>query len=270
LNIYALFGNPVAQSLSPLMHNAALKEMGLDVAYVPLCIRNLPYAVYGLRGMDIRGASVTIPFKTEIMDYLDDVDEEALRIGAVNTIVNNDGRLTGHNTDWRGLIHSLKERMEINGKRVIILGAGGTARAALYGIVREGGRPVVVNRTRGKGMTLAQDWGCPFCAFDELDKIEADVLINTTSVGMIPHRDDSPVAGQILKRFSWVMDVIYNPVKTTLLKTAEEAGCRTISGVEMLVHQGAEQLALWTGREPPRVLMRQVVEEKLRQLNELK
>ena len=122
--VYALFGNPVAQSLSPLMHNAALKEMGLPGMYTPLCVRNLSLAVQGLRGLDIRGVSVTLPFKTEIMNYLDDVDDEALRIGAVNTLVNRDGRLTGHNTDWRGLIRSMKEQMEVKGKTVVILGCG--------------------------------------------------------------------------------------------------------------------------------------------------
>jgi len=257
--IYALFGNPVDQSLSPLMHNAALKEMGLPGHYVPLCVRHLPSAVQGLRGMDIRGVSVTIPFKSEIMEYLDDLDDEALRIGAVNTIVNDDGRLTGHNTDWRGLIHSLKEQVEMEGKTVVILGAGGTARAALYGIVRQGGHPVIVNRTEGKGRELAQDWGCPYESLKNIGKIKADILINTTPVGMFPNTDEKPVEDGVLARFPWVVDVIYNPLKTSLLKAAETAGCRTLSGLDMFVYQGAEQIRLWTGQEPPRALMRQVV-----------
>ena len=257
--IYALFGNPVDQSLSPLMHNAALKEMGLPGHYVPLCVNHLPSAVQGLRGMDIRGVSVTIPFKSEIMEYLDDLDDEALRIGAVNTIVNDDGRLTGHNTDWRGLIHSLKEQVEMEGKTVVILGAGGTARAALYGIVRQGGHPVIVNRTEGKGRELAQDWGCPYESLKNIGKIKADILINTTPVGMFPNTDEKPVEDGVLARFPWVVDVIYNPLKTSLLKAAETAGCRTLSGLDMFVYQGAEQIRLWTGQEPPRALMRQVV-----------
>jgi shikimate dehydrogenase len=261
--IYALFGNPVDQSLSPLMHNTALKEMGLPGHYVPLCVRHLHSAVQGLRGMDIRGVSVTIPFKSEILEYLDDLDDEALRIGAVNTIVNDDGRLTGHNTDWRGLIHSLKEQVEIERKTVVILGAGGTARAALYGIVRQGGHPVIVNRTEGKSRELAQDWDCPYESLKNIRKIKADILINTTPVGMFPHTDEKPVADGVLACFPWVVDVIYNPLKTSLLKAAEAAGCRTLSGLDMFVYQGAEQIRLWTGQEPPRAMMRQVVLDRL-------
>jgi shikimate dehydrogenase len=261
--VYALFGNPVAQSLSPLMHNTALKEMGLPGMYTPLCVRNLPLAVQGLRGLDIRGVSVTLPFKTEIMNYLDDVDDEALRIGAVNTLVNRDGRLTGHNTDWRGLIRSMKEQMEVKGKTVVILGAGGTARAALYGVVKAGGHPVIINRTKGKARALAQDWECPYESLKNVGKIKADILINTTPVGMFPQDAESPVAGNVLQQFSWVVDVIYNPLKTKLLKEAEKAGCRTLFGLNMFVHQGAEQIRLWTGQEPPRALMRHVVLDRL-------
>ncbi|MBA4396465.1 MAG: shikimate dehydrogenase [Syntrophus sp. (in: bacteria)] len=261
--IYALFGNPVAQSLSPLMHNAALKAMGLAGCYVPLCIRHLPGAVQGLRGMDIRGVSVTIPFKSEIMEYLDDLDDEALRIGAVNTVVNDNGRLTGHNTDWHGLTRSLKEQVEVEGKTIVILGAGGTARAALYGVVKEGGHPVIVNRTDGKGRELAQDWGCPYAALKNIGKIKANILINTTPIGMFPHTDEKLVKEGVLARYDLVVDVIYNPLETSLLKAAVAAGCRTLSGLDMFVYQGAEQLRLWTGQEPPRALMRQVVLEHL-------
>lgn len=263
MRIFALFGNPVAQSLSPLMHNAALKEMGLSGHYVPLCVRCLPSAVQGLRGMDIRGVSVTIPFKTDILEYLDDLDDEALRIGAVNTVVNDNGRLSGHNTDWRGLISSITEHIEIEGKKVVVLGAGGTARAALYGVVREGGHPVIVNRNERKGRELAQDWDCPYESLRNIGKIEADILINTTPVGMWPNTADTPVDGGALKRFDMVMDVIYNPIKTRLLKAAEAAGCRTLSGLDMFVNQGAEQIRLWTGSSPPRVRMRQVVLDHL-------
>jgi shikimate dehydrogenase len=263
LKVYALFGNPVAQSLSPLMHNAALNAMGLPGMYVPFQVQNLPLAVQGLRGLDIEGVSVTLPFKTEIMDYLDDVDDEALRIGAVNTLICRDGRLTGHNTDWRGLIRSMKEQFEIKGKTVVILGAGGTARAALYGVVKEGGHPVIVNRTKGKARVLAQDWECPYESLKNVGKIKADILINTTPVGMFPREAESPIARDVLENFSRVVDVIYNPMKTKLLQDADRAGCRTLSGLDMFVHQGAEQLRLWTGQEPPRALMRQVVLDRL-------
>lgn len=263
MTVYALFGNPVSHSLSPLMHTAALKEMGLCGHYVPLCVRNLPGAVQGLRAMDIRGASVTLPFKSDIMEYLDDLDDEALRIGAVNTIVNDNGRLTGHNTDWRGLVLSLTEHFEMEGKTVMILGAGGTARAALYGVIRKGAHPVIVNRTEGKGRELARDWGCPYASIKNMGKIKADVLINTTPVGMFPHIDETPPEGGALNRFAWVVDVIYNPLKTSLLRAAEQSGCRTLSGLDMFVYQGAEQIRIWTGKEPPLALMRQVVRDHL-------
>lgn len=257
--IFALFGNPVAQSLSPLMHNAALKEMGLPGCYVPLGVRHLPSAVQGLRGMDIRGVSITIPFKSEVMEYLDELDDEALRIGAVNTIVNDHGRLTGCNTDWLGLIRSLSEQVDITGKTVVILGAGGTARAALYGVIRQGGQPIITNRTDEKGRELAGDWGCPYESLKNIGKIGADILINTTPVGMFPHTEEKPVQEDILARFSWVVDVIYNPLKTSLLKAAENAGSRTLSGLDMFIYQGAQQIRIWTGREPPEARMRQVV-----------
>jgi shikimate dehydrogenase len=263
MRIYALFGNPVDQSLSPRMHNAAFRQMGLCGCYVPLCVRNLPSAVQGLRGIDIRGISVTIPFKTEIMAYLDDLDDEALRIGAVNTVVNDNGRLTGRNTDWRGLMRSLTEQVEVEGKTVVILGAGGTARAALYGVVREGGHPVIVHRSEEKGRQLAQDWGCPHIALKNIGRIKADILINTTPSGMYPHIDETPIQAAALTHIAFVFDVIYNPLETGLLKTARAVGCRTLSGLDMFVYQGAEQIRIWTGQSPSEVLMRQAVLEGL-------
>ena len=138
---YVLLGNPVGHSLSPLMHNAALKKMGIEENYSAFCVQDIGRAIEGIRGMNIRGASVTIPFKVAVMEFLDDIDDDALAIGAVNTIVNNNGRLTGYNTDWLGIIHTLKKMMTIKNKTFAIIGAGGTARAAAYGIIKEGGFP---------------------------------------------------------------------------------------------------------------------------------
>jgi shikimate dehydrogenase len=259
LEIFAIFGNPVAHSLSPAMHNAAFGEMNIHGRYIPFCVENIEDAVRGIRGLNIRGVSVTIPFKQTVMEYLDEIDDEALKIGAVNTIVNRGGRLTGHNTDWHGITLTLREAMAIEGKTFVILGAGGTARAALFGIMREGGSPVIVNRTREKGEQLGKEWGCPFYTLEEAGKITADCLINTTSVGMAPDSDRSPIPREFLAGYRCVMDVIYNPLKTKLLLDAEDTGCTVLSGLDMLVHQGAEQLKLWTGREPPRDLMREIV-----------
>ncbi|MGC9976988.1 MAG: shikimate dehydrogenase, partial [Syntrophales bacterium] len=210
-----------------------------------------------------RGVSVTMPYKVTVMGHLDEVDDDARKIGAVNTIVNDNGRLTGLNTDWIGLVQSLKEVMDIRGRVFAILGAGGTARAAIFGIEREGGIPIIVNRNMARGESLASEWACPFYPLTELARVRADCLINTTPVGMIPSIDESPVSGEILVNYRWVMDVIYNPLKTRLISNAEKAGCITIPGLSMFVNQGAEQIRLWTGREAPRGLMKQIVMERL-------
>jgi len=265
LRNYILLGNPVGHSLSPLMHNAALHALGQEGRYDAFCVYDLAAAVQGIRGMDIRGASVTIPFKSAVMKYLDDISEDALQIGAVNTIINSNGRLAGANTDWLGITVTLQEAMTVKGKKIAIIGAGGTARAAAYGIIKEGGLPVIVNRTEENGRCLALEFNCPFYSLSEMEKIEADCLINTTPVGMYPHIDQSPVDSGLLDGCKYVMDVIYNPLKTKLLKDAEHQGCRVLTGLDMFVHQGAEQIKLWTGKEPDRALMKKVVKERLTQ-----
>jgi shikimate dehydrogenase len=263
--IFALFGNPVGHSLSPLMHNATFKRMNIDANYVPFCINNLEDAVRGIRGLDIRGVSVTIPFKTTVISYLDEVDESSLRVGAVNTILNDgEGMLKGYNTDWVGLIRDLNESLEISGRTFAILGAGGAARAAVFGILKDGGIPVILNRTIEKGEKMARDFGCPFYPLSEIGNLKADCLINTTPVGMAPDRERSPLARESLVNFRWVMDLIYNPLKTKLLRDAEEAGCMVLTGVGMFVHQGAEQIKIWKGVDPPRAFMKQIVLERLK------
>ena len=262
---YILLGNPVRQSLSPMMHNAAFKEMGIEGNYCAFCVDDLGGALQGMRAMNIRGASVTIPFKVAVMEYLDDIDDDALKIGAVNTIISKSSRLTGCNTDWLGMILTLQEAMPIKGKTFVIIGAGGTARAAAYGIMKEGGFPVIVNRTPEKGKILSGKLNCPFYPLAEICRIKADCLINTTPVGMYP-KDKSPVKASALAGFRYVMDVIYNPLKTKLLADAEKQGCHIFSGLDMFVHQGAQQLRLWTGVEPPRALMKKVILKRLTQI----
>jgi shikimate dehydrogenase len=260
---YILLGNPVGQSLSPLMHTAALKKMGIAENYSAFCVGDLGGAIQGMKAMNIHGASVTIPFKVAVMAYMDDLDDDALEIGAVNTIVNHNGRLTGYNTDWRGLILTLKESMQVKNKTFVIVGAGGTARAAVYGIIKEGGYPIVVNRSPRKGKIISEKYGCPFYSLSQIGSIKADCLINTTPVGMYPQKDKSPVKAKTLTRYKYVMDVIYNPLKTKLLADAEKQGCHIFPGMDMFVHQGADQLSLWTRKEPPRALMKKVILERL-------
>lgn len=262
-DIYAVFGNPVAHSLSPLMHQDALSRLSLKAQYVPFCVQDLFQAVQGIRGMDIRGVSITLPFKTEVMKYLDEIEESALQIGAVNTIWNHQGRLKGYNTDWLGFVLSLKEVMAIKGRRFAVLGAGGAARAVLYGLIQEGGIPILLNRTLSKAQALAHEFCCFFEPWSGMDGLEAYCLINTTSLGLAPQSETSPCPKKFLPNFEWVVDIIYIPLETRLLREAREAGCKTLSGLGMFVHQGAEQLRIWTAMDPPRSFMWETVRERL-------
>ena len=246
------------------MHNAAYSKMGVNANYVSFCVDNIESAVRGIRDLNICGVSITIPFKSTVMKFLDAVDDSALKIGAVNTILNQKRILTGHNTDWMGLTIALKEKMEIEGKTFVILGAGGTARSAVYAVQKEGGVPIVLNRTAEKGGELAAEFGCESYHIDNIENIKADCLINTTPVGMNPDTEKSLAGSIVLTHFGHVMDVIYNPLRTKLLRNAEKAGCTVLSGLDMFVHQGAEQIKIWTGMEPPRDLMKEVVLQKLK------
>jgi len=264
--IFALFGNPVSHSLSPLMHNAAYQKMGIDASYRPYCVEDLEEAIKRIKKLPLQGVSVTIPFKTAVMPYLDEIDASSQEIGAVNTILHDDNnRLKGYNTDWIGIVRDLEESLEIKKKHFAILGAGGAARAAVFGILQRGGIPLVINRTPERGEKLAKEFGVPFYPLSEIKGIRAECLINTTPVGMAPDRGRSPLPRESLSHFRWVMDCIYNPLRTQLLKEAEEAGSTVITGLGMFVHQGAEQIRIWTRKEPPIELMRKVVLAKLKE-----
>lgn len=198
------------------------------------------------------------------MPLLDEVDWDAEAIGAVNTIILRGGRLEGCNTDGPGLVRDLEEWMGgLSGKSFVVLGAGGAARAALFSIARAGGTPIVVNRSGRRAEELASQFGCAWVPMAEIGRLRADCLINSTPVGMYPEAERTPLPQSGLDRFSHVMDMVYNPLQTRLLREAEETGCAVRSGVGMFVHQGAEQFRLWTGQEPPRETMRQAVLKRL-------
>jgi len=261
---YAIFGNPLEHSLSPLMHNAAFAETGERARYISRQVDGPGEAAREIRESGMKGASITIPFKTSIMGFLDEISEDARRIGAVNTVVNRGGALLGANTDWSGFIMDMEDAgLAIKGKQVAVAGAGGAARAVVFGLVREGATPVVFNRDSARGERLARDFGCDFLPLGEIGKAGGDVLVNTTPVGMHPRVDETILSRAALRRFEWVVDLIYNPLRTRLLREAELEGCRVRSGLGMLVRQGAEQFRLWTGKEPPLALMRRVVEDEL-------
>lgn len=267
---FGIVGNPVRHSLSPAMHNAAFAALGMNCVYVPLPVTDLRKGLEGLKALGFRGVSVTIPHKKDIVRYVDVLDPVAARIGAVNTLVIGsreevaDRLVYGYNTDWVGANRALLEKRELKGARVLVLGAGGSARAIGYGLLEAGAEIVLSNRTVARGQDLANQLGCKFCSSDQLGKVEADVLINTTSVGMAPADDKSPVDQKLLDKFSVVMDIVYAPLATRLLREAAASGCEVIDGLAMLLYQGVAQFELWTGRSAPVEVMQNVLRERIK------
>ncbi len=256
--LYCVLGNPVAHSLSPVIHNGAFRDNNLNAVYLAFAPEDIRDAVRAIRTLNIQGASVTLPFKESVMDHLDWIDPMALDIGAVNTLVNEKGILKGYNTDSSAAVAPLLDH-GIKGKRVCIVGAGGAARAVAHGVAREGGYLIITNRTREKGMDLAASVNGNFVPAEEAEQITADVVINTTSLGMAPHKEVLSFPGRALYPGMVVMDVVYTPLETRLLKTAKENGCIPIDGLSMFLAQAAAQFRLWTGIEPDNELMRKQV-----------
>jgi shikimate dehydrogenase len=261
--IFAVFGNPVVHSLSPVMHNAAFAATGYNGIYAAIRVKDIRPAVSGMRALGLKGASITIPHKESVLACLDDIDPTARRIKAVNTIVNDDGSLKGFNTDCDGVIQALAEKISIKGRHVGILGAGGAARAVAFGVIGQGATATIFNRSREKGEALAAELGADFKPLSEFAAERCDILVNTTPVGMSPQGQDTPLLGEKLQPGLVVMDIVYNPLKTRLLREAEAAGCETIDGLSMFVHQGARQFELWTGLAAPVDIMRMAVEAEL-------
>ncbi len=254
--LYGIMGNPVAHSLSPAMHNAAFAAMGLNKVYVPFPVTDVATAVAGFRALGVRGVSVTIPHKQTVMPHLDAIDPVAERIGAVNTLVIREGKISGYNTDWLGANLALATELALADRTVLVLGAGGSARAIGFGLIEAGARVILASRTPASGQALAAALGCPWYPLAEAGGLVADVLVNATSVGMGAQRDATPMAAETLGRFSVVMDIVYAPRETRLLREAAVAGCRTVDGLAMLLYQGVAQSELWTGMAPPVELMR--------------
>ena len=261
--VYGLLGRPVAHSLSPAMHNAAFREMGINAVYVAFPVADLAQAVAGLRGLKIPGVSVTIPFKEEIIPLLDDLEPQAAKIGAVNTVVNRDGRLVGHNTDWLGALLALEEKTGIAGRRFLILGAGGAAKAIAFALQEKGGQVAITDVDQDKALALSRKLWVEVVAPGYLAEYPADVLINATPVGMEPNSAEIPLDPAFLDRYGVVMDIVYRPLETRLLQEARGRGCQVIDGLRMLIHQGAAQFELWTGRPAPREVMARAAYDSL-------
>lgn len=262
-SVFGVIGNPVAHSLSPIMHNAAFSEIGYDGVYVAFTVEDLKAAILGMKGLGIKGLSVTIPHKMNVMSLLDDCDELSTKLGAVNTIVEKNGKLFGTNTDCFGAVQALKEKADINGSKVMVVGSGGAARAVAWGIAAEKGTLIITNRTAEKGMALANELNAGFCPYDDIKKREWDIIVNTTSVGMTPQIDQVPVPPEAIRPGRIVMDIVYNPIDTMLLTVARGKGCQTVDGVKMFVYQGAKQFELWTGIKAPIRIMERVVRDAI-------
>ncbi|MFX3646621.1 MAG: shikimate dehydrogenase [Paenibacillus sp.] len=270
--LLGVMGDPIAHSKSPAMHNAALLAAGVNGMYMPLHVHpdQLESAIRGIVALGYRGVNVTIPHKEKVMQYLDVIDESARLIGAVNTIVNEGGTLTGYNTDGIGYVRSLKEEAvpELAGKRIVVLGAGGAARGVIYALALEKPEQIhILNRTTDRAIALASDLrghGLGEISGSGMEDVAtvlatADIVINTTSAGMHPHVDDVPVDPSLIREGAAVSDLIYNPLETRLLRESRMRGCTVHGGLGMFVYQGAVAFEHWLGIPAPVETMRRAV-----------
>lgn len=261
--ITGIFGYPIEHTLSPLMHNAAFEEMGLDHCYIPFLVRpeDLTYAVQSVKALNMLGVNVTVPHKENVMPLLDKIDKEAAFIGAVNTVTNMDGVLTGYNTDGRGFMSSLEtENIPVEGKEVLIVGTGGACRAISYYLSETASKLSLFDIDRQKAEKLAKDLREIRDNIHILNNIKRagrpDIIINATPLGMKPG-DPSPVDPGLITSESVVCDLVYKT--TALLKEAEQKGAKAVNGSGMLLWQGVLAFELWTGKRPPVDLMRRVL-----------
>lgn len=272
--LVGLLGNPLGHSFSPAMHNKAFETLGLNYFYLPIEVtaEDLPAVAAGIAKMNFAGYNITIPHKIRIMDCLDAIDPLALAIGAVNTVIVENGRTTGYNTDGEGFVQSLETEtgIAVGGKCYLIIGAGGAARAIAMTLAFKGAEKIFLcNRTEQKAHDLAAEINTKVSPCSEVVAREparigaavrqADVLINTTSVGMHPDEDRIPIDGDLIPNGLIVSDIVYNPARTKLLQVAEAKNGRIVPGLGMLVYQGAEAFRKWTGAEPPVDVMFEVV-----------
>lgn len=256
-----IIGDPVTQSLSPFLHNLAYQTMNLAEKFVyaaaSVPANRLADAVRGIRALGVVGVSCTMPHKQQIMRYLDQIDPLAEQIGAVNTILNQSGKLIGFNTDWIGIVRPLEALTALAGKKVAILGAGGAARAACFGLKQRGCQVKLFNRTPLKAKKIARDFGCQAGGLGELDQLrDYQIIVNATPVGMHPLADQTPVPPDLIDKDKILFDSIYFPKRTLLLQLASQRKAMTISGLEMLLHQAAAQFEIFTGQAAPLEKMR--------------
>lgn len=266
--LYCIFGNPVRHSLSPVMHNAAFQSTGRNAIYLAFQPDTIEHAIHAMRTLNIRGASITIPYKVEVIKYIDRVESLASEIGSVNTLVNDDGTITGLNTDGHGALISLKNSIEsLVGLRVMILGNGGSARAIAFALLEEDVAVTIVGRNAGRVTALVNDLR------KKNDRVtshlmyeltqnamhDIDILINTTPVGMTPYTDAIPLDEEFVLPHHTVFDIVYAPSMTKLMGIAQQKGCTTVFGIDMLLNQGAKQYEIWTGKRAPTAEMKKAL-----------
>ena len=275
--VCGLIGDPVEHSLSPSIQNAAFDHLGLDYVYAvfPVTRNNLKRAIAGMRSLGLHGLNVTMPHKTEVARYLDELDETAKNVGSVNTILNSNGSLIGYTTDGIGALRALRHGgSDPSGKKIVLLGAGGASRSLSFTLVRAAKEFVILNRTSGKAERLARDIttllgdsakvAAGRLTDENLEKelTDADILVNATSVGMHPNEQKTPVDRKLLRLGLVVFDLVYEPLETRLLREAAEIGAKTVNGLSMLVHQGAASFEIWTGvKAPIEVMMKAATRE---------
>jgi len=257
--IFGVIGNPVYKSMGYLIHNRAFKETGSTDIYVPFLVDNVENFFKGFSPY-FEGLSVTMPFKEGIMAEMDEIEETAKKIGAVNTVVRDGKSWKGYNTDCMGALQALEKHVDLKNKNVLIVGAGGTAKAIGYGVYEKGAKiTVTYNRDKEKGIRLGSELKAKVVSIQDVDKEEIDVLINCSPVGMSPNLEETPVPSRCLRKGMIVFDSVYNPIETRLIREARVSGCVTISGVELFVNQAVGQFELWTGQKAPTDIMRDVV-----------
>ena len=274
--VFCLIGHPVEHSMSPTMWNPALLELGLDYVYIAYDVHpnNLQKAVDGFRALDIKGINVTIPHKEEIIKFLDEIEPIAEKMGAINTIKNENGYLIARNTDAAGARKSLIESgFSLTESNILFLGSGGVARSMAYLLSEEAHKIILTDVVEQKAIAVANEiknnmktdiegkLASEKILAKELKNI--DLLINATPIGMHPHIDATPLSKKLLHKDLFVFDVIYNPMETKLMREAAELGCKTLSGLDMLVNQGVLAFEWWTGKSPNSQLMKNKIIEFL-------
>jgi len=263
--LFGVAGDPIAHSLSPLMHNTAFKRENVNAVMLPLKVKALDDLLRLTRELPLSGVAITMPLKQEVLPFLANMDPLTARIGTCNTLrTGADGKLYGFNTDVAGVVRPLEKHLNLKGARILVLGAGGAARAAVFGLVEQGAEVFIVNRTHETAVALAKKAKAKALKHEALAKQQFDALINTTPCGMAGSKQALPIKENELNA-GLVFDLVYNPQETPLIKLAQKRGLPVVSGLEMFVQQGARQFEIWTGKPAPEAEMLRVVELALRQ-----